>query len=117
MISDICASRRVIVQELTTTGRTLDVSNAVVEARFRSTPWAAERDEEDNSRTYAKILFVSESNACRSLLAQALMEHLLQKHHLSDAVKCESKVREVCCGAFTVVEVCHSKFSLADIPR
>lgn len=72
-------------------GRKLDVSNSVVSARFRSTPWAAEHQEEEGKRTQGSILFVSESNACRSLLAQAILESLLEEHGLSHIVRCESK--------------------------
>ncbi|KAK9800329.1 hypothetical protein WJX73_003149 [Symbiochloris irregularis] len=94
------STQAISAEEVSTTGRTLDVSNAVVEARFRSTPWAAENEEDNNDRTYARILFISESNACRSVLAQAIMERLLQQHNLADSVKCESKAtRDYSVGA------------------
>lgn len=69
-----------------------DVSDAVVQPQYRSTPWLAEQEEETSGRTAACILFVSESNVCRSLLAEVVMKQLLQEHGLTELVICESKV-------------------------
>ncbi|KAK9816561.1 hypothetical protein WJX72_002020 [[Myrmecia] bisecta] len=69
----------------------MDVSGALVNASFRSTPWAAEEAETASGRTAANILFVSESNVCRSVLAQAIMQQLLDEAGLAHCVHCESK--------------------------
>ena len=38
-----------------------------------------------------RVLFLSEGNTCRSVLAEALFTRLLEERHLSDSVTCESK--------------------------
>lgn len=58
---------------------------------FRSTPWNQEKIEEQSNRTAAKILFVSESNVCRSVLAEAVMNRLIQERGMQAEVRCESK--------------------------
>lgn len=69
----------------------LDVSSIFVDTAFRSTPWAQEAAEESSTDTTAKILFVSESNVCRSVLAEAVMRQLLQDRGLAEQVTCASK--------------------------
>lgn len=69
----------------------IDVSSIFVDIAFRSTPWAQEKLERESSRTAARILFVSESNVCRSVLAEALTRHILRGRGLSDEILCESK--------------------------
>ncbi|KAK9909328.1 hypothetical protein WJX75_000581 [Coccomyxa subellipsoidea] len=69
----------------------IDVSSIFVDIAFRSTPWAQEKLERENPRTAARILFVSESNVCRSVLAEALTRHILHGRGLSDEILCESK--------------------------
>lgn len=69
----------------------LDVTEATVSPSFRSTPWEAEGNE-DSRRTTARIAFVSESNVCRSVLAEALMERLLETSAVSSHVQVESRV-------------------------
>ena len=58
---------------------------------FRSTPWNQKKIEEQSNRTAAKILFVSESNVCRSVLAEAVMNRLIQERGMQAEVRCESK--------------------------
>lgn len=58
---------------------------------FRSTPWAQERAEQGSLDTAAKILFVSESNVCRSVLAEAITRRLLIDRGLAAEVTCDSK--------------------------
>lgn len=43
----------------------------------------------------ARVLFVSESGVCRSVLALSAMQRLLTQHGLTDCVECDAKV----CGA------------------
>lgn len=69
----------------------IDASSLFVETAFRATPWDQEKLEEQSSRRHARVLFVSESNVCRSVLAEAVMNELLQQRGLQDAVQCESK--------------------------
>ncbi|BDA42857.1 probable low molecular weight phosphotyrosine protein phosphatase [Coccomyxa sp. Obi] len=69
----------------------IDVSSIFVDTTFRSTPWAQEKVERESSRTAARILFVSESNVCRSVLAEVLTRQILQDRGLSEEVLCESK--------------------------
>lgn len=69
----------------------MDVSNIFVDIAFRSTPWAQEKVEKESSRTAARILFVSESNVCRSVLAEAVMRDILHERGMSEEVVCESK--------------------------
>ena len=58
---------------------------------FRATPWDQERIEERSKRTQAQILFVSESNVCRSVLAEAVMNRLILERGMQAEVRCESK--------------------------
>lgn len=69
----------------------IDVSSIFVDIAFRSTPWAQEKVERESSRTAARILFVSESNVCRSVLAEVLTQQILQDRGLSEEILCESK--------------------------
>ena len=84
-IEDRCSS-----QEASST-EPIDVTGIFVDIAFRSTPWAQEAAEQGSSDTTARILFVSESNVCRSVLAEAVMRQLLQDRGLSEEVTCESK--------------------------
>ena len=70
----------------------LDVGEAVVEPSFRSTPWQAESLEE-SERSEIRIVFVSESNICRSPLAAGLMQQLLDDGGLASQVSIASRVR------------------------
>ena len=67
------------------------VSNVFVDTAFRSTPWAQEAAESDSARTTARLLFVSESGVCRSVLAQALLRGALHARGLGDSVECEAR--------------------------
>ena len=69
----------------------LDVSSIFVDVDFRSTPWAQEEAEQGSADTTARILFVSESNVCRSVLAEAVTRQLLQDRGLAGQVTCHSK--------------------------
>ncbi|KAK9844195.1 hypothetical protein WJX81_007742 [Elliptochloris bilobata] len=67
------------------------VSNVFVDTAFRSTPWAQEARESGSARTAARVLFVSESGVCRSVLAQALLCRTLAARGLGDQVECEAR--------------------------
>ena len=69
----------------------MDVSGAVVNPAFRATPWKAEKAE-NSSRGAARIVFVSESNICRSTLAASIMTQMLREGGLADEVEVESRV-------------------------
>lgn len=62
-----------------------------MDTAFRATPWDQERIEEHSKRTQAQILFVSESNVCRSVLAEAVMNRLILERGMQAEVRCESK--------------------------
>ena len=70
----------------------LDVSNSVVQTSFRSTPEAAESRQQASTSTTAEVLLVSESNACRSVLAEAILRQQLQECGLDSLVNVQSKV-------------------------
>lgn len=69
----------------------IDASSIFVDTAFRATPWDQERIEEHSKRTQAQILFVSESNVCRSVLAEAVMNRLILERGMQAEVRCESK--------------------------
>ena len=72
----------------------LDVSGAVVQPSFRSTPWAAEAAfaAEGANRAAARIAFISESGTCRAPLAAAAFERLLEERGLTSAgIQCECR--------------------------
>lgn len=56
----------------------------------RATPWLSQRHP---SRSRARLLFVGESNVCRSVLALALMRSMLKEAGLEDQVEPNSS----CC--------------------
>lgn len=68
-----------------------DITGSVVNPAFRSTPWAAEAELQKVPRHKARLLFVGESNACRSVLAESIMKQILQLEGLDDMVEVESK--------------------------
>lgn len=70
----------------------LDVSNSVVETSFRSGTEAAESEEQASTSTVAQVLFVSESNVCRSVLAEAILKQQLKECDLDSMVSVQSKV-------------------------
>ena len=70
----------------------LDVSNSVVETSFRSGTEAAESEEQASTSTVAQVLFVSESNVCRSVLAEAILKQQLKECGLDSMVSVQSKV-------------------------
>ena len=41
----------------------------------------------------ARLLFVGESNVCRSLMAEIIMRRIIAEKGMGDVVECESKVR------------------------
>eukprot|EP00798_Chlamydomonas_sp_ICE-L_P031885 gene31884-6187_t len=69
----------------------LDVTDLVINPYYRSTPFAAEQKESETTRTKARLLFISESNVCRSVLAESIMRELVQIHGMEDLVECASK--------------------------
>lgn len=69
----------------------LDVSDVVVDASYRSTPWAAQREEDASTSTVVQVLMVSESNVCRSVLAEVIMRKQLSECGLDSMVHVESK--------------------------
>ncbi|DBA94929.1 TPA: hypothetical protein ACH3X1_002458 [Trebouxia sp. C0004] len=69
----------------------LDVSHAVVDASYRSTPWAAQREEDASTSTVVQVLMISESNVCRSVLAEIIMRQQLTDAGLDSMVQVESK--------------------------
>lgn len=50
---------------------------------------------DDDLRREVRVLFVSEGNVCRSVIAEAVFRGLLEQEGLADAISCESKVRVV----------------------
>ena len=62
-----------------------------MDTAFRATPWDQEKIEEGSNRTQAQILLVSESNVCRSVLAEAIMNRLIRQKGMEAEVMCESK--------------------------
>ncbi|CAD7698169.1 unnamed protein product [Ostreobium quekettii] len=66
----------------------MDVSRAVVNPVFRSAPWDQENREKDGM---VRILFVSESNVCRSVLAEAIFTQLVEEMGMGNLLTCDSK--------------------------
>lgn len=66
---------------------------ANVGCHCRSTPWAAQREEDASTSTVVQILMVSESNVCRSVLAEIIMRQQLTAG-LDSMVQVESKVSQ-----------------------
>lgn len=66
------------------------VERVVVQPVFRTGPWDPELLAEQEARPEACILIVGESNVCRSVIAHACLEQLLEAHGLRDMVKVES---------------------------
>ena len=69
-----------------------DVGRVVVDPSFRSTPWAAEKSKAGSDDGIVHVLLVSESNVCRSVLAQSMLQQQLQQEGLADLVRVESRV-------------------------
>ena len=88
-------TRDALLQEMSS----MDVSGAVVNPAFRATPWKAEKAE-NSSRGAARIVFVSESNICRSTLAAGIMTQMLREGGLADEVEVESRVSNILKGTW-----------------
>ncbi|GAB4821620.1 hypothetical protein N2152v2_008666 [Parachlorella kessleri] len=69
----------------------LDVSGAVVNPVFRATPWQAEQNRDSEEPGPARVLFVSESGVCRSVLALAFFQDLIRQHGLESQVIADAK--------------------------
>lgn len=77
----------------------LDTSGAVVSPAYRATPWAAEEVEAASARTAARILLVSESGICRSVLAAAALGAALARRDLGGEVEVRcAATRDYCSG-------------------
>eukprot|EP00887_Chlorella_sp_A99_P003002 scaffold9.g3002.t1 len=77
----------------------LDTSGAVVSPAYRATPWAAEEVEAASARTAARILLVSESGICRSVLAAATLGAALARRDLGGEVEVRcAATRDYCSG-------------------
>lgn len=63
----------------------------------RSTPWAAQKEEDASTSSVVQVLMVSESNVCRSVLAEIIMRQQLMECGLGDMVQVESKVGQLFC--------------------
>ena len=61
-------------------------------ASYRSTPWAAQKEKDASTSTVVQVLMLSESNVCRSVLAEAIMTNQLAECGLGDMVQVESRV-------------------------
>lgn len=70
---------------------TIDVSGVCVDPVFRSNGTVQEEEAHNASRTKARILFVSEGNVCRSVLAEAIMNQMLEENGLADRIECASR--------------------------
>ena len=75
------------------------MGRVVVDPSFRSTPWAAEKSKAGSDDGIVHVLLVSESNVCRSVLAQSMLQQQLQQEGLADLVHVESRVSLACCGS------------------
>lgn len=75
------------------------MGRVVVDPSFRSTPWAAEKSKAGSDDGIVHVLLVSESNVCRSVLAQSMLQQQLQQEGLADLVHVESRVSLGCCGS------------------
>jgi len=61
--------------------------------RLASFPHVCHQTAGDELRRDVRVLFVSEGNVCRSVIAEAVFRGLVEKEGLADAISCESKVR------------------------
>lgn len=68
----------------------MDVSASCVNPVFRSFPKASDCDA-PGSRTAVRVLFLSEGNVCRSVIAEATFRAMLASKGLTDYIECESK--------------------------
>eukprot|EP01025_Chloroclados_australasicus_P063031 TRINITY_DN8311_c0_g1_i2.p2 TRINITY_DN8311_c0_g1~~TRINITY_DN8311_c0_g1_i2.p2 ORF type:complete len:287 (-),score=39.64 TRINITY_DN8311_c0_g1_i2:426-1286(-) len=66
----------------------IDVSNVVVQPKFRSTPWKKQQQGDDDQ---VRILFVSESNVCRSVFAELFTKQLLKEYEMDNVIEVASK--------------------------
>ncbi|KAH7291577.1 hypothetical protein KP509_29G022500 [Ceratopteris richardii] len=65
-----------------------DVSNSCVQPVFRSIPNASEKH---TGGDRIKVLFLSESNMCRSVYAEAIFKKLVKDKEVQDVIECTSK--------------------------
>lgn len=83
-----------------------DVSRSVIQPSYRSTPWKSNEENQVSCEIWEQdlfkectvfqklcIVFVSESNVCRSILAECMMMDLLSQSGLDSFIHCESRVR------------------------
>ncbi|KAK9821492.1 hypothetical protein WJX74_002157 [Apatococcus lobatus] len=66
-----------------------DPMRATVQPVFRSTP--REGTEGEEAQSHGRLLFVSESNVCRSVLAEAFLRRMISTAGLAEKVSIESK--------------------------
>lgn len=77
----------------------VDVSDACVKPLYRTLTTLQETEAVQESRTKARICFLSESNICRSLFAEAILNKLLEEYGLADEITCESRgTQNYCVG-------------------
>lgn len=70
------------------TRESFDVSSNCVTPVFRSSPQIKEGEE---NRKVVRVLFLSEGNVCRSVLAESIFEGLVRENGLEEELHCSSK--------------------------
>lgn len=75
----------------------LDVSGAVVQPAYRSTPWQQADSSAANPRAAARVALVSESGICRGPLAAAAVAAALARRGLDEQVECECRATQSYC--------------------
>ena len=75
----------------------LDVSGAVVQPAYRSTPWQEADSTAANPRAAARVALVSESGICRGPLAAAAVAAALARRGLAEQVECECRATQSYC--------------------
>lgn len=78
----------------------LDVSGAVVQPAYRSTPWqgtSSDAAAAAGPRAAARVALVSESGICRGPLAAAAVAAALAKRGLGEQVECECRATQSYC--------------------
>ncbi len=68
-----------------------DPMRATVQPSFRTVP--REETAREESQGHGRLLFVSESNVCRSVLAEAFLQRMISTAGLAEKVSIESKVQ------------------------
>jgi len=75
----------------------INVADSCVKPHYRTLDTLLETEAQSRGRVKARVCFLSESNICRSLFAEAFFKQLIESEGMTEMVECESRATQNYC--------------------